>query len=122
MSVITFPSGSALLFVVFDNFPFLQSTYNSAARDLTDDFIFGKLNAKFFRLFDEDKELGLKKEGCRSAARRFAHIVSDEFGFCFIDTSLTSERLQKHMTKFTDRAIKNALPALLKMSKLEERG
>ncbi len=106
---------------VRDNFSFLRSTYNSAARDLTDDFIFGRLNAKLFNLFANDKNLGLRKESCRNAARRFSHLLSDEFGFCFIDHSLTPEAFSKKMGRFAERAIKQILPSVFKVCKMEER-
>ena len=111
----------AFLAYVRENFVFLRSTYNSAARDLTDDFIFGKLNAKLFSLWSKpDKPLGLKKEGARTVARRFAHIVSDEFGYCFKDPKLTGERFSNRMEKFFVYAIDTILPAFVAVSKREE--
>ena len=68
---------------VYENFSFFRSTYNSAARDFTDDFIFGKINATLFALWSKDKKIGIKKAGIRDAARRYSHIVADEFGYCF---------------------------------------
>lgn len=110
---------NALLNYVKSNFSFLRSTYNSAARDLTDDFIFGKLNAKLFSLWDGDKSLGIKKEGVRKASRRFSRLVSDEYGFLFKDQKLTTDRLTRQMNKFADDAIKFVLPGILDMSRKE---
>lgn len=110
----------ALLRYVFNNFSFLCSTYNSAARDLTDDFLFGKLNAKLFTLWSKDKASGLKIDGARSVARRFAHFVSDEYGHCFRDPLLTPESFQSKMTKFNARAIEIILPSMLDLSKKED--
>lgn len=111
----------AFLSYVKENFSFLRATYNSAARDLTDDFIFGKLNAKLFSLWSTpDKPLGLKKEGARTTARRFSHIVADEFGYCFKDPKLTPERFVSRMNKFNQNLIEVVLPALIAMSKKEE--
>jgi len=112
----------ALLDYVKENFSFLRSTYNSAARDLTDDFIFGKLNARLFALWSTPlRPLDLKKEGARNVARRFAHIVADEFGYCFKDPKLTPERFVVRMSKFLDGAIDGVLPALIALSKRDER-
>lgn len=111
----------ALLSYVKDNFAFLRSTYNSAARDLTDDFIFGKLNAKLFALWSSsDKPLGLKKEGTRAVARRVSHIVADEFGYCFKDPKLTPDRFVGRMNKFISNLIEIVLPALIALGKKEE--
>lgn len=111
----------ALLRYVFTNFSFLCSTYNSAARDLTDDFIFGKLNAKLLYLWNKDKAIGLKIEGVRSLSRRFAHFVSDEYGHCFRDPQLTPESFQAKMSKFNSRAIEMILPPLIELSGKEDR-
>jgi len=109
----------ALLRYVFNNFSFLCSTYNSAARDLTDDFLFGKLNAKLFGLWNKDKSLLLQIEGVRSVSRRFAHFVSDEYGHCFRDPQLTPESFQSKMTRFNNRAIEMILPSLIELSRQE---
>ena len=111
----------AFLQYVKDNFTFLRSTYNSAARDLTDDFIFGKLNAKLLSLWTKENEgKELKKDGYRNAARRFAHIVSDEFGYCFKDPKLTPEKFSKKMNKFIDNSMSIIFPAIMNLSKKEE--
>ena len=111
----------AFLGYVKDNFLFLRSTYNSAARDLADDFIFGKINSKLFSLWSKpSKPLGLKKEGVRTVARRFAHTVANEFGYYFEDPKLTAERFATRMNKFFANATETILPALIAASKKEE--
>lgn len=102
------------------NFEFLRATYNSAARDITDDFIFSKLNAKFLSLWKASKKGELKPEGIRRAARRFAQIAMGEYGFCFRDVKLTAERFGKKMNKFTEEAVEIVLPSVFALSKKEE--
>ena len=110
-----------LLIYIRDNFAFFRATYNSAARDLTDDFIFGKLNAKLFSLWtDGENPLELKKEGARSAARRLSHVVADEFGYCFKDQKLTPERFANRMSKFINNVNSVIVPAIIALSKKEE--
>ena len=111
----------AMLKYAKDNFVFLRSTYNSAARDLTEDFIFGKLNAKLFSLWSAPSNpIELKKEGARTVARRFSHFVSDEFGNCFRDPKLTPEKFVQKMNRFHKNAIAIMLPSFIAMSKKEE--
>lgn len=104
-----------------DNFSFLRATYNSAARDLTEDFIFGKLNAKLLSLWRGNKDKSLKIDGKRKAARRFAHAVAGEFGNCFKDTKLTPEKFEKTMKQYIYNSIDTLLPAVRELSKLEEK-
>ncbi len=102
------------------NLPFLIATYNSAARDLTEDFIFGKINAKVFSLWSNDPNIGLRKEGCRRASRRLSHLVSDEFGYCFRMVDLTPDRFGKKMRSTIKLIEENLVPAIIAMSKKEE--
>lgn len=104
------------------NLPFLIATYNSAARDLTEDFIFGKINAKMFSLWSErGTEPKLGKEAIRRASRRLARLVSDEFGNCFRTQNLTPEGFGKKMRSTIKLIEECMVPAILTMSKKEER-
>lgn len=103
------------------NFIFYQATYISSAHDLPDEFIFGKLRTKFLNMFSRDrKKLELKRiNDCRDASRRFARIVSDEFGDCFKEANMTPDKFKKRMSKFDERAIAILLPTIIGMSKEE---
>ena len=105
------------------NFPFYRAAYLSAAHDLPDEFISGKLRTKFLEIFSKDrKALELKKlNDCRSAARRFARIVSDEFGDCFKENGITPEKFKRRMSKFSERAMAMLLPTIINMSKEEDK-
>ena len=112
---------AALLRYIKENFSFLRATYNSAARDLADEFTFGKINAKLFQMWSApSKPIGLKKEGARTVSRRYARIIADEFGFCFKDPKLTPERFANRMNKFYLGLSETILPALIAVSKKEE--
>ena len=110
----------ALLSYVKENFVFLRATYNSAARDLTDDFLFGKLNAKLLMLWTKAPPMELKIENLRGVARRFSHLISDEFGYCFKDPKLTPEKFGRRMGKFNESALNVLLPDLLAIAQKEE--
>ncbi len=112
---------TAFIQYIKENFSFLRAAYNSAAKDLIDDFIFGKINAVLVALWiKESKTNGLKKEGVRNAARRYSHFIADEFGNCFKDQKLTPERFGTKMVRFSQRSIDCVLPAIFELSKAEE--
>ncbi|MBQ1879474.1 MAG: hypothetical protein VZR76_03050 [Candidatus Enteromonas sp.] len=106
-----------------ENFSFYRATYISAAHDLPDEFIFGKLRTKFLDILSKNrKNLELKKlNDCRAAARRFARIVSDEFGDCFKESNVTPEKFKRRMSKFSDRAVNMLLPTIINMSREEDK-
>lgn len=106
-----------------ENFSFYRATYISAAHDLPDEFIFGKLRTKFLEILSKDrKNLELKKlNDCRAAARRFARIVSDEFGDCFKEANATPEKFKRRMSRFSERAISMLLPTIINMSREEDK-
>lgn len=104
---------------VKDNFSFLRSTYNSAARDLTDDFLFAKMNTTLFALWSNDKKMGLKKTQARSLARRFSHLIADEFGYCFKNLKLTPGGFVKEIGAFIGASVEMVLPAMIELSKKE---
>ena len=109
-------------FVIYakDNFAFLRQTYNSAARDLTDDFLFSKFNFKILNILMADESVTLLVEAKRNVSRRFASALSDEFGYCFKDQSLAPDRFVKKMQKYIDNAIAVLLPAYIELAKKEE--
>ena len=104
---------------VYRNFTFLRSTYNSAARDLTDDFIFGKLMAVLLEVWNNDPKITLSLPMIRNASRRFAHLVADEFGFCFKDPKLTPSTFRASMSSFIELAESILLPAVFEISRKE---
>ena len=58
---------------------------------------------------------------CRAAARRFARIVSDEFGDCFKESNVTPEKFKRRMSKCSDRAVNMLLPTIINMSREEDK-
>jgi hypothetical protein len=102
-----------------DNFVFLRSTYNSSAHDLVDDFFYGKIMTKIFAVLTKKDQYGLKKDAYRTLARRYAKIMSDEFGYCFKDGDLTPNHFEKVMKKFIDTSIRVLFPALVDLAKEE---
>lgn len=103
------------------NFVFLRSTYNSAASDLVDDLFYSKIMTKLFSIFSKEKIGGLMKEGCRSLARRYSKIVSDEFGFWFKNVSVIPSRFEKTLRRFIERSIATVLPSLVALSSEESK-
>lgn len=110
----------AFLAYAKENFAFLKQTYNSAARNLTDDFLVGKFNVKMFNVLMNDETVELKTEGKRVVARRFASAVSDEFGNCFKDKKIVADRFVKRMQRYIENAVTVLLPAYIELSKKEE--
>ena len=106
-----------------ENFVFYRATYISSAHDLPDEFIFGKLRTKFLDILSKErKNYELKKlNDCRAAARRFARIVSDEFGDSFKESNVTPEKFKNRMKKFSERAVSMLLPTIINMSREEEK-
>ena len=110
-------------FVVYakDNYSFLQQAYNSAAKDLVDDFMFSKLNVKFYNLFSSDPEFAdMKIDNRRNLARRFANAVSSEIGYCFKVNTHTIEWFQKRMYRYIDNAIAFLFPGYVDLCRREE--
>lgn len=104
-----------------ENLVFLQQAYNSAAKELVDDFMFSKLNVKFYNLFTADPAYeGFKIEARRALARRFANVISSEMGYCFRINSYTAEWFQKKMNRFVDNAISSLLQGYVELSHKED--
>lgn len=103
------------------NFVFLRSSYNSAASDLVDDFIYSKVATQIIAIFNKKNDDELTKSGYRSLSRRFSRIVSDEFGYYFKNVSVTPGRFEKAMRKFITNATAILLPALKELSKEESK-
>jgi hypothetical protein len=103
------------------NFVFLRSSYNSAARDLVDDFFYGKIMTKMFTLLSNNDNYSLSKDAYRSLSRRYSKIVGDEFGYCFKDVSLTPVKFEKNMRKFIDSSLLTVFPSLVELSKEERK-
>lgn len=104
-----------------DNYPFLVQAYNSAAKDLVDDFMFSKFNIKIFLILSEDPEFAdIKTEARRALSRRFSNAIVQEIGFCFKSNSRTSEWFQKKMNRFVDNAMVSLFPGYVDLLRKEE--
>ena len=104
-----------------DNYAFLQQAYNSAAKDLVDDFMFSKFNVKFYNLSYANQEYSkLKIDAKRDLSRRFANIIASEIGYCFKGSNHNPEWFQKKMNKFIDNALATLLPGCEELSRKEE--
>jgi len=101
------------------NFSFLKSTYNSAAHELPDAFVYNKMMAKVFSIISGKypNELNV----CRTAARRYARLVSDEVGYVFKDKDLTPDAFEKKFSNFIETSEDILLPCLLDMARKENR-
>ena len=103
------------------NFVFLRSSYNSAARDLVDDFFYGKIMAKMFAILSNNDNYSLSKDAYRNLSRRYSKIVGDEFGYCFKDVSITPSKFEKNMKKFVDFSLSTVFPSLVELSREEKK-
>lgn len=101
------------------NFKFLTSCYNSAARDLVDEFFYSHIMNKVFGLLSEDVNIGLSTNGKRNAARRYASFVSQEFGYCFKTEGMNQSSFERRIRKFCTISISDVFPAILQMGKSE---
>jgi AcrR family transcriptional regulator len=112
---------AAFLAYAKENFVFLRSSYNSAARDLVDDFFYSKITAKLLSILTSTNNYGLQKDSYRNIARRYAKIVSDEFGYCFKDVGITPIKFEKTMHRFIDASLISVFPALVELAKEEKK-
>ncbi len=103
------------------NFVFLRSSYNSAASELVDDFIYSKVATQVISIFGKTGDEELTKSGYRTLSRRLSRIVSDEFGYYFKNVSVTPGRFEKAMRKFIGNTSTILLPALKELSKEESK-
>lgn len=111
----------AFILYAKENYVFLQQAYNSAAKDLVDDFMFSKFNVKIYNLLSNSSEYdSLKVDTRRAMARRFANIVSSELGFCFKTNSHTADWFQKKMYRFVDGAVDYLFPGVINLCAKEE--
>lgn len=109
-----------LLDYVKHNFDFIIACYNSAARDLTEDFLFGKLNSKLFLLWNQpDSEVGLKRSQALKAARRVANFSAMEFGYCFRDPKINLEKFVRKINPIITSIVKHIIPAIIDMCRDE---
>ena len=111
----------AFLAYAKENFVFLRSSYNSAARDLVDDFFYSKIMAKMFSILTMADNYNLQKDSYRNIARRYAKIVSDEFGYCFKDVGLTPVKFDKTMRKFITASLDTVFPSLVQLAQEEKK-
>ena len=103
------------------NFAFLKSSYGSAARDLVDDFFYGRIMAPMLQILLKDQNSGLTKDGCRVVARRFSKLVSDEFGYAFKDARVTVAKFDRQMKKYINAVLSTILPSLVELTKIEKK-
>lgn len=111
---------NALIKYAANNFAFLLSCYNSAARDLVDEFFYSHILSKAFAFLSADSSVSLSINGKRNAARRYAYFVADEFGHCFRTEGITGTLLEKKLKKFCPIALSTIYPAIIEMAKAEK--
>lgn len=103
-----------------NNFAFLSSCYNSAARDLVDEFFYSHIMSKAFAFLSADKNVPLSVNAKRNAARRYASFVANEFGYCFKTEGMDEAVFEKKLKKFCSTALSVIYPAILEMVKAEK--
>ncbi|MDY6429980.1 MAG: hypothetical protein SPL02_02230 [Bacilli bacterium] len=111
---------NTFLAYVEDNLEFLEKSYNSAARDLVDDFIYETVYKKILKIIADNDKAVMKKPQIRTVCRRFAKILSNEYCACFKENYHVYDKFHKRMLKFNDCLIKIILPSLIETSKKED--
>lgn len=109
----------ALVSYMKENFDFVKAVSASSARDLVIDFVESKITTKLFPLLHLQDNEKLSKDAYRSIARRYAHIVSEEFGQCFKDKAITPLKFERRMKAFVIASLHTVLPALVTLAKEE---
>ena len=111
---------SVFLAYAESNAEFLEKSYNSAARELIDDFIYEKLYNKALKILSGGEIVVAKKSILRTICRRFAKILTNEYCACFKEGIAQTDKFHKRLTKFNDSMIKLMLPTLIEIGKKEE--
>ena len=102
-----------------DNYDFLRKTYNSAAKDLVDDFMVSKLNLKILQLQKGAEDNTLEKKNLYNFSRRLAKVFADEFGHYLKENGLPAERFAKKAQRYIDDVIATLLPSYVSLSMKE---
>jgi len=106
---------------VVENYSFLVASFDSAARELTEDFLKGKAENKFIALWAKpDKPIGLRKEGARHVAKMMARLLVEEFCTHFRDPKGNKEKLYRKTRPTIVDLDHYVFPALVEMCKKEE--
>ena len=111
----------AFINYVKSNLAFVQSSYNSAAKDMVEDYFNGALTSKIVTLLDLTPENELTKPENRTTARRIAKSIVSEVGHLLKDRATTEIRFERKAKRFAEAFLKDGVPATISVVKKERR-
>lgn len=106
---------------VMSNFNFIQRSYDSAAKDLVEDFFYGATTNKLNKLIENEASFNLTRAESRVLSRRLSSAVVKELGIYLKDNTSTAPKASKKMSKFIDAMVSDGINGMVAVIKKERK-